>query len=50
MTEDQLFALVGRLYAAVTSRDNEIKRLTALIAEYEARAQGSEKDTDADAA
>jgi hypothetical protein len=41
MTEDTLFAYIGRLYVAVSLRDNEIQRLNRLVSEYEARASGN---------
>jgi hypothetical protein len=39
MNEDQLMAIIGRLYVSNTLRDNELKRLNGLVNEYEARAR-----------
>lgn len=44
MNEEQLMVLIGRLYVASAMRDAEIKRLTALIAEYDAAAHRGEEE------
>ena len=35
MTEEQLMAVVGRLYVGTLVRDNELRRLNGLVNEYE---------------
>lgn len=39
MTEDQLMALIGRLYVALQLKDNELRRLNGLVNEYERAAR-----------
>jgi len=41
MSEEQLLAIVGRLYVTVTIKDNEIRRLQQLVAAYEDQARSS---------
>jgi len=39
MDEDQLMALIGRLYVGTVLRETELRRLNALVYEYEAAAK-----------
>lgn len=46
MNEDQLMALIGRLYVSVQVRDNELRRLNGLVNEYERLARQPDDEAD----
>jgi hypothetical protein len=46
MTEDQLMALIGRLYVSIQLRDTELKRLNGLVNEYERLARHPDDESD----
>jgi hypothetical protein len=48
MNEDQLMALVGRLYVGQVIRDNEVRRLRGLLDQYESAARGPLVDDEGD--
>lgn len=46
MNEEQLMAIVGRLYVGTILRDNELRRLNGLVGEYERAARSRSDDGD----